>query len=153
MKMIVGEFKNTLIQDFEIPIVRQSTVAKIRPHLFIAQPNNFPIGKIRLSIYQDNIELAFSEQTFQEIRTKGSSKLQDDYYHGFITFDFDYPLNLYTGNYQLTITCSDGYTYTETDFVGWVKDADQTLSNVKEVITETTYTPYAFETYSYKAIT
>ena len=107
-----------------------------------------PAGTFTVSIIDayDNV-LGSKSQTLAEMQAEGSDALSEDYYHGFISFEFDSPVHVGFGTYYIRLEAS-GYTYTDEAYIGWLRDWEHKLVNNTEEAASSVNEPFAYRIYS-----
>lgn len=150
--LVVGELITSLDQEFKIAINKNIAVERIRPHLYIAQPDGLINGGLKLSIidstgsiYHDSLT-----QDLTEIRNSGSSKLNDKFYHGYVSFIFPDSVILNSGTYFLRLEGVNGYTYSQDNYIGWIKEHEDITVPTYGIVYEAGNRPYSFEVFSYQ---
>ncbi len=143
MRLVVSELRTTLEQEFTV--TTDKMIERVRLHLckYLSPAGTFTISIVN----SEDVILASRSLTLAEMQTLGSDNLSIDYYHGFVSFQFARPLALHEGQYSVRLS-STGYTYSDSAFLGWVRDWDDTNF---EADTLTQY-PLALELYVYQAI-
>lgn len=120
MRLYVEELRATpLVQEFTP--TRTFQPQRVRLHLckYLAPTGTFTV---QITDASDNV-LVSSSQTLAEMIALGSANLQANYYHGHVSFQFALMPTLRAGvTYKLKLT-SSGYTYSDSTFIGWVKDS------------------------------
>lgn len=150
MRLYVEELKATpLVQTFTRATACQ--VAFFRLHLvkYLSPAGTFIL---QLTDSSDNV-IATSSQTLADMQTEGSADLQENYYHGQIKFTFDRAYNLRANEVYKIKLSSSGYTYSDTDFIGWCKAfEDPAIPVTGDVAHAPIDSPYDFETYVYQRL-
>ena len=117
--LAVEELKTTLNQEILVGD-NNLNVEAIRPRLY---KHNVPAGTLQVQVRDTNDKI---------ISTSNSITITDisavAFFHGFIRFDINAGLKAGT-TYRLFLVPS-GYTFTESDYVGWVKDHEDTQIGV-----------------------
>lgn len=113
--------------------------------------SNSPAGTFTVSIKDsDSNTLVSKGQTLAQMQSAGSADLSVAYYHGFVSFIFDYPPSLEAGTYTIVLSAS-GYTFTDTDHLGWLRDFDhKVLNNTGTTAANAIQEPLSHRIYSYR---
>lgn len=119
MKLIVDELSTTLDQEFVA--TRNQVIKYIRPHLYI---HNNPSGSLKLSVYDGGMALIQSSNTMSIADIKLDANITQDYFHGYIRFDFDGFGVVEGDEITIRLTASGGYTFSEGNYVGICRDFD-----------------------------
>jgi hypothetical protein len=113
----LGDVLTTL--DQEITPTKNTFVTSIRPHIY---KHNLPSGSLRVKILDSGLtELASSNAvTIASIDSEFSGVA---FVHAYIKFDIEWGLTKDT-DYFIRLETEGGYTFAESDYVGWCKDFD-----------------------------
>lgn len=137
MKLVVEELKTEVETRFEVTAITQAVA--IRPHLY---RHGNPAGSLYLEIHSENGLIATSEQI--SISSIGTQ----NYFHGFVRFYISKQLK---PGVEYTIKLkSDGYTFSEGSYVGWVLDHDRTGYSTDSTIP--LLAPFKFELWVRKTL-
>jgi hypothetical protein len=82
------------------------------------------------------------------MESEGSTEINGDYYHGFVSFIFDDHVLLGVGDYTLRLS-SSGYTFSESAYIGWFHDWEHKVVNNESVATADNDEPLAYRMYCY----
>jgi hypothetical protein len=97
-------------------------------HINIYKAMN-PAGIFTVSIKDSSGNtLGEKSYTVEQMQALGSTELSDDYYHGFVYFEFDSLVFLSIGTYYITLD-SSGYTYSDSENLGWLRDWEHKVVN------------------------
>lgn len=141
--LIVHELETSLTQT--ITVTAKKLVKSIRPHIYKA---NSPAGSLTLSIESGGTEVATVTQTIAFIEANVASN--NTYFHGFVKFEFDNQVLLPSGDYDLILTGSGGYTFDTNTYIGWCADFEDRLNADTSTPSGITQYPFAFEMWSLK---
>lgn len=120
--LVVEELETTLTQT--VNIQRRMNVVAIRPYLYF---DNLPNTTITLAIKQGATTVDSSTLTQAEI-IANSSITSSNYAHGFFRFDFT-STPLHAGqSYDIVLSASP-YTFSESSWIGWVKEHENHTNN------------------------
>jgi len=135
-KIIVHECRPEVFQ--EIVPLENLFLSAIRPHLYI---HNAPAGDIKLRLTDGNDKL-ISESTGIVLTTLKSLAFA----HGYYTFDLNTPLAKGL-TYRLYFTGFNGYSFSESAYVGVCKDWDSEKTTQTYLHNDGTNAPLDFETW------
>jgi hypothetical protein len=142
--LVVEEFKGVpLVQDFEIE--KKLIVAAIRPYLYC---HNFPSGTGLLEILDENDNVLHSK-SFSPSDVYSGLETANPYAHAYLRVLFDQPFPMPKGNYKIKISAS-GYTFSESSYLGWVKEHEDLKVPVKFIVAGDQNNPLSFEIWSYE---
>jgi hypothetical protein len=114
MNLVVHELSTTLDQLMTVGAL-DVQVSAVRPHLYKHQN---PSGSLTLQILDTNKKIVASSNTIA-LSSIGSTT----YFHGYIRFDINASLKAAT-SYYFRLIASGGYTFSESNYVGWANDFD-----------------------------
>ena len=122
MKLLIEELgkdgASELVQEFNSGEDLHMCEA-IRVHLYL---HSISTGTLTLELRSAADALLASSETLNIADLYTSGGFTEPYVHGVFTFDFDSPMSKET-DYKLALV-SSGYTFSESGYVGWVKDFD-----------------------------
>lgn len=152
MRLYVEELRDTALEQ-TFTRERAALVDRVRLHLckYLSPAGTF---KVTLKTEDGTSVLDSNGQTLADMQADGSTDLQANYYHGYVTFTFPRALTLRAGvTYRLALSAT-GYAYDADQFIGWVKayedrairitGGDEPLAPVDS--------PYDFEIYSLEKV-
>lgn len=150
--LVLDELNTTLDQVFTVPANTRIVSERIRPRIYIAQPSGLMGGSLKLSIMNDTATTTLDSltQSMADIRTSGSTNLTDNYYYGHISFVWEKPIILQAGTYTLRLEGISGYTYSVSDYIGWIKDHEDIIVDIDGLPSISEDNPFSFEIYSYQ---
>jgi len=120
-------------------------IGGIKLNLLASSPS---LTSVTVNLIKDSVTLFSKTLTLAEIKSMGLTTLNN--WHGFIPFSSSASLYLSEGDYQIVLFAT-GYTYSETNFIGWCKDLVCTIGNVYGIIpTNYTLNPYSYRLIEYK---
>lgn len=144
MKLLIEELRNTLSQEFTISLNKRRQVYAVRPRLYM---HNAPSGTFTVKIKDGATELASRDFTSTEL--KSLLNTANNYAHGFFKLDFDEPVPLKNGTYQVELSAS-GYTFSESAYLAWVKDHDNVFHEIDGTVDGDEDKPLTFELWTYR---
>lgn len=143
-KLVVEEFKvSPLVQEFQLD--RKLIVVAIRPYLYC---HNFPAGTFTLELLDENDSL-INSQTFVSDSVYEGISTTNPYAHAWLRVTFERPSPIPKGNYKIKISTS-GYTFSESSYLGWVKEHEDLKVPVKFIVSGDQNNPLSFEIWSYE---
>jgi hypothetical protein len=142
--LVLDELRTTLEQNFTT--VEREQVYAIRPNLYL---HNDPVGTFILSIKQGSTTLGSTTLTLAEIKT-GAGFADNQYHHGVFRFLFSTPVVLQARTEYTIELSSSGYTFSESSFIGWVKEFENLKNTFTDSISNDYENPFSFEKFSYK---
>ncbi len=150
MRLYVEELKaTTLVQVFTRET--DALVDRVRLHLckYLSPAGTFTVS---LTDESNNV-IGTSSQTLAAMQAAGDTALSANYYHGQVTFQFSRAYTLRKNQvYKLKLS-SSGYTYSDTDFIGWVKaDTDRAIELTDDSTPLLVDSPYDFEIYALQRV-
>ncbi len=147
MRLYVEEVKHStpLVQTF----TRLSTacIPLVRLHLckYLSPSGTYALDLLT----SDDVKLTGVSMTLAQMQALGSAALQGNYYHGFVSFTFPRPPTLKPGTYKLRLSVDNAYTYTPSEFIGWVKaDTDRAIGITGNLTPLPLDAPYDLEIYA-----
>ena len=123
--LAVEELKTTLNQEILVGD-NNLNVEAVRPRIY---KHNAPAGSLQVQIRDTNDKIIASSNSVTISSVSASA-----FFHGFIRFDINAGLKAGT-TYRLFLVPS-GYTFAESDYIGWVKDHEDRQVGIE-------YTPNA----------
>lgn len=143
--LLLEELRGTaLVQPFSVKLRHRINVAGIR---FYAYSHNSPAGTFIMSLFSGVNLIASGNFTSLDIENAHINS--DKYIHGIFLVEFDYPVILNYGDYELRLT-SSGYVFSESAYLGWVKRHEDVTNRVDYVVIDDSYNPLTFELWDYK---
>jgi hypothetical protein len=126
---------------------KRANIQAIRPNLYF---HNDPAGTYTITIKDGANAIGSKSLTMAEIITNANFTA-NQYHHGFFNFQFDDVVTLNSGIYTLEFSTS-GYTFSESSYVGWIKEYEYRTNNIAEGDTVTTVftNPLSFQIWSYE---
>lgn len=122
--LLVSECKPSTYQ--KITADKNMFLVALRPHLYI---HGNPSGDIKVQV-QDANGVVISESSSETIANiKVLAEHTEDYVHGYFRFYINANL-VDQSQYRLAIVGSNGYSFSESDYVGVCLDWDNTKSNL-----------------------
>lgn len=142
MKIVVEELITTLTQEIEVTTKIQ-TIA-IRPRIYV---HNDPTGTFTFSIINNSTTIGSKSLTLAQI-ISGAGWAAGQYHHGFLKFEFDYPIILHPGTYNIQLSAS-GYAYAGASYLGWIRDHEDLLVEYTGTILTDLQKPLSLEMWGY----
>ena len=131
-----------LVQEFELKVTRLNLTA-VRPYLYL---HNDPVGTFTLNIkYSGNI-IATADFTMAEIKSNATYN-DNEFHHGFVKIDIGAVLNLGV-KYEMELT-SSGYTFSESSYLGWVKEYENLTNSLSVSVSDFSENPLSFQLWGY----
>jgi len=119
-KFVVDELKASLQQ--EMRAVRDARIGAIRLRLY---KHLSPAGTFTVNLIQNATTIGTKSLTSADIESMNTEGITaSNYYHGYITFEFDVFSYLKRGVYTVELN-SSGYVFSENAWIGWIKDHDR----------------------------
>jgi len=137
--IVCNELKTTLTQSVNMNYDRVYHVAGLKIQVFMY---NNPTGIFTLSIKSGSDVLANASFTSADIKTDLNTT--DNYAYIYKALDFSLPLK--KGSYDLVLS-SDGYTFSESSFLGWCKSYDNVFNQEVDADVVFTRKPYNYLIY------
>lgn len=118
-------------------------VEHIRPHLYKALS---PSGSLQIQVWDSNQKVVASSSAVAI-----SSISAANYFHGEVRFDISVNLRA-NASYYVSLV-STGYTYSSTDFIGWITDYDlRKVSLASGLLGDATHSPLLLELWTRQQI-
>lgn len=111
-RLIIRELKADALYQQIVPTENLNLV-HIRPHLLIY---GSPSGTLQVQVRDSNDRIAGASNTISISTLKTQT-----YAHGYFRFDITQPL-ISGVTYRIALVGGGGYTFSETDYVGWASD-------------------------------
>lgn len=127
MILIVEELKSTLSQEVTWSNVKRTHLKAIRPYIYM---HNAPSGTFTISVKKGSDLLAESSFTSADIKSELSTT--ENYIHLWKTVSFVSAIPINSGNYTIELS-SMGYTFSETSYIGWIKEHEDLINNNNQV--------------------
>lgn len=143
MKLALQELKATPLTQV-IDVNQRITFERIRLHLVKYLS---PEGSLKVSFLKGEEEVFSVTKTLAQLQAE-SSDLSANYYHGLVSFKLDKPFILNPGEYTLKLEATGSYSYSDSQFFGWLLDWDDTVTPTEDI--DTSDLPYKYEIYSYQ---
>lgn len=137
--LVVEELQTTLEQDFILELNRRYNVKAVRPYIYM---HNAPSGTFTIKIKQGSEVLASKDFTSAEIKSDLSTS--DNYAHIYKAIEFDEIIQLDKNTYTIELS-SSGYTYSDSSFIGWVRDYENIYNNLDGSQTSLGTYPFGFQ--------
>jgi len=142
--LVVEELLTTLEQPFSIYLDRRITVAGLRPKIYM---HNSPSGTFTFTLKRSGVTIASDSFTSTEIKSDlGTS---DNYIHIWKFLDLSNVIHLGRGDYTLELS-SSGYTYSDSSYLGWVKEHENLTNEIEGVPLTNFNNPMAFQLFELK---
>ena len=145
-KLVVEELITTLSQSFALALNKRYHVEGLKIYLVMF---NAPAGTFTVSIKSGATTLASKDFDSAEIKTDLSTS--DNYAHIYKGIVFDTDLALDDGSYSIELS-SAGYTFSESSYLGWVKDHDQVFFDTDYTLDTVATHPLTFHLLEKKKI-
>ena len=142
MYLVVEELRTSIDQDFTPK--RVTNAVAFRPNLYIA---GSPSGSLKITVLDGSTEIASVTQTIADIRANLGNP---NYVHGVIRFTLSEIIRLSRDTYTLRLEGTGGYSYSNSDYVGWVQNHENLINEPDTTPTSDLLNPYGFELWSYK---
>lgn len=138
-KLVVDELKGTLSQTVTIASRKRFLVEAVRPYIYM---HNAPAGTFTLSVKSGATTLVSKDFTSTEIKSDLSTT--DNYAHLWKALTFNEPLQLESGEYELELS-SSGYTFSNSSYLGWVKEHESRFNETTGTELSDLYGPYSYQ--------
>jgi hypothetical protein len=142
--LVVEELFTTLTQDINLTNNHRYQVAAFRPKIFMY---NAPAGTFTLSLKSGANVL--QSVTFTSAEIKSDLNTTDNYAWLWKALIFDNPLPVVKGTYTLELS-SSGYSFTNSSYLGWIKDFNNLYNERSEVFESYQTNPLTFQIYTKK---
>lgn len=123
-KLVVEDLQTTLEQDFTVYLERRITVAGIRPYIYM---HNSPSGTFTFTLKRAGVTIA--SDSFDSTEIKSDLGTTDNYIHIWKVLNLANVIHLESGAYSLELS-SSGYTYSDSSYLGWVKEHEHLTSEI-----------------------
>jgi hypothetical protein len=144
MKLLVDELTDSLEQVFNLTDNRTHHLKAIRPYLYV---HNNPSGTFTLEVLSGSNVL--DSVSFTSYDLYNSLNTEDLYAHLLYRVDLNKTLPLKKGTYKLKLS-SSGYIYSDSSFLGWVKEHENLKGEVNGVPSSDSQNPLTFELVEYE---
>lgn len=144
MKLVVDELKTTLSQTFTLNNEGRSTIAGVRPYIYM---HNAPAGTFTIKIKSGGNTLI--SQTFTSAEIKSNLSTSDNYAHIWKALIFDDPIQLGKGDYELELSTA-GYSYSGASYLGWIREHEHITNEVSGTPVSDIENPRAFQFFALK---
>ncbi len=142
--LVIERLKTTLSQSFTYTDNKRHTIKAIVPRLVMF---NAPAGTFTFSIKSGVTTLA--SKTFTSAEIKSDLSTSDNYAWLWKVIDFSGIVQLESGTYSLEIS-SSGYTFTESSYLGWIRDHDDPFNTGDGNNSFFSENPFGFRIYELK---
>jgi len=144
--LVVSELRDSLTQELRIRTHERQKVQAIRPNIYV---HNDPAGDLTLRVKRGATVVGESTQTIATMKTNMLAEATGagDYLHGYVNFEFTDLLILEKGVHTIEIEGQSGYTFTEFDYIGWVRPHEHLENTVfdPENLDDVFYNPFGFQ--------
>ena len=143
MKLIVEELVTDLTHSATAN--RRMTIAAVRPFIY---KHRSPSGTFTVSIIQGGNTVGSKTFTSAQMESEIADVTSVNFFHGPYKIEFDSPIVVNRGSFDIKLSHS-GYSFSETDYIGWVREHERTVNDFAAVSTNTEH-PKAVEVWEYK---
>lgn len=147
--LVLDEIRDTTIlsQEFDQKQQRRVHLKAVKLNLYI---HGQPSGDITLTLKKNNVTVAQKSLSISTMLSE--AEIVNDYVHGYFLFAFNDTYPIEKGLHVLEVSGTNGYTFNENAYAGWIKEHDPLKVNTEtNPQTNVFKNPFSYQLWKYRS--